>query len=119
MTERGASLAKRQALLKWLRAGLPIDTAARLADLSPDTVMRWRAKSTQRVRGYITLEADIQKALAEGEAVHLARIAEAGKTNWRASAWLLERQHPEKWGPPSPLVPDAPPLNLVSDFPGL
>jgi hypothetical protein len=110
---------RRQALLKWLRAGLPIDTAARLSDLTPEIVSVWRRRSTNRVLGYITLEADIQKAMAEGQAVHLARITEAGKANWRASAWLLERMYPEQYAPPAQVVPNAPPSNLINDFPGL
>jgi transposase len=113
--------ARRSELVRWLEAGLPIEMAARLTGLSVKTVTVWRSRCANRVPGYLTLETDIQTALARGESVHLARIAEAGRTQWRASAWLLERMYPEKYAPPVPLVPDAPPLNSEanSDFPGL
>jgi hypothetical protein len=101
------------ALLKWLRAGLPIEIAARLADLSPDMVVAWRQASEDA-------EVSISKAMAEGEATHLARIAEAGRTNWRAAAWLLEHMYPDKWGPILPLVPEQPHSAVIhNDFPDL
>jgi transposase len=111
---------RRAELLRWLEVGMPIEMAARLADLSPLTVTVWRSRCADGQHGYIRLEDDIQNAMARGESVHLARIAEAGRTQWRASAWLLERMYPEKYAPPMPLVPDAPPIQTtVNDFPGL
>jgi transposase len=110
----------RDELVRWLETGLPIEMAARLAGFSARIVTVWRSRCQDRVPGYGRLEDDIQQALARGESVHLARIAEAGRTQWRASAWLLERMYPEKYAPPMPLVPDAPPLpTQVDDFPGL
>ncbi|MGH8544065.1 MAG: hypothetical protein ACREX3_10650 [Gammaproteobacteria bacterium] len=40
----------------------------------------------------------VQKALAEWELQQLEAIAEAGKKDWRASAWLLERRFPDQYG---------------------
>ena len=113
---------RRDALLKWLRGGLPLETAARLTGVSPSTVQSWRKQSRAGRAGYRNFETEVLTAMAEGEAIHVARIAEAGRGNWRAAAWLLERMHPEKWVPPPapPFIPDAPPPNLVhDDFPGL
>ncbi len=111
---------KRAELIRWLENGLPIDMAARLSGLSPHTVTVWRKRSLEAQRYYIKLEDAIQEAMTRGESVHLARIAEAGRTQWRASAWLLERMYPEKYAPPLPMVPDAPPLpTVVDEFPGL
>jgi hypothetical protein len=104
---------QRSELLKWLRNGMTLDIAARLSDLSPGDV-------AEQQHGDVELAEQIAKALAEGEAVHLARIAEAGRSNWRASAWILERLYPEKYAPPLPQVPDASPLpTSLDDFPGL
>jgi transposase len=112
--------ARRAELIRWLEAGLPIDMAARLTGISTRTVTAWRTACANGEKGYLTLEHEIQTALARGESVHLARIAEAGRTQWRASAWLLERMYPEKYAPPMPQVPDAPPVSTqVHDFPGL
>jgi transposase len=113
--------ARRAELVRWLETGLPLEMAARLADFNVATVTEWRARCANGDAGYTTLEDDIQKAMARGESVHLARIAEAGRTQWRAAAWLLERMYPEKYAPPMPLVPnDASSLPAeVDDLAGL
>jgi len=80
-------------------------------------VTHWRKLALDGHAGYEDLEDEIQKALAEGEAIHVARIAEAGRVSWRASAWLLERMYPERWGEPL-RMPDAPPVPR-NDFAGL
>jgi len=40
----------------------------------------------------------IRKAEATLEVVQLKNIENSGKRDWRASAWLLERKYPEKFG---------------------
>jgi hypothetical protein len=42
----------------------------------------------------------LARVLAEERLV--AQVAAGAKTNWRASAWLLERRYPERWGPVRP-----------------
>lgn len=104
----------REQLLKWLRAGLPLSLATAMAGVHESNVRIWRAKSRSGTRGYRGFDEDVVQAMSEGEAVNVARISAAGKTNWRAAAWLLERTHPERWGPPQPfLVPNVPPLDPV------
>lgn len=46
-----------------------------------------------------------------------ALVAAAGKGNWRAAAWLLERRYPERWGPVRrPETEPAPPeLDAAND----
>jgi len=110
---------RRKTLLRFLRGGLPLDTSARLAGVDIDDVAEWQRLSTQRKSGFVKLNAEIAEAMAEGEAIQVARISEAGKTSWRAAAWLLERVHPDRWGPTLPIeVPDAPPTT-ADDLPGL
>jgi hypothetical protein len=41
-------------------------------------------------------EALLEEALSEPRL--LVYVARAAQTNWRASAWLLERRYPERWG---------------------
>jgi hypothetical protein len=104
------SHAHRERLFALLRGGVPVDTAARLTGVTPATVDIWRARSRAGQRGYKTFEDGLLEAIAEGEAVLLARISDAGRGNWRAAAWLLERLAPERYGPPTPVeVPDGPP----------
>jgi hypothetical protein len=42
------------------------------------------------------LQEALDQALAEQRLV--AVIAAGARSNWRAAAWLLERQYPERWG---------------------
>jgi hypothetical protein len=46
-------------------------------------------------RGFLNA---IEKALADAEIRDILNIANAGKDNWQASAWRLERKFPQKWG---------------------
>jgi predicted nucleic acid-binding Zn ribbon protein len=64
------------------------------------------------------LDAELEQALARAteETRLLARVAAASRTDWRASAWILQRRYPERWaGRPRPVAepepdkrPDAP-----------
>jgi hypothetical protein len=111
---------RRAEIIRWLETGLPIETAARMADIRPSDLEDWRARSMRLEAGWESFEDDVQKALARGEGVHLARIAEAGRSNWRASAWLLERMYPEKYAPPLPIAHDATTdETTINDFTGL
>jgi hypothetical protein len=49
----------------------------------------------------ISEEAQVRELLARvlAEERLVAHVAAAAKTNWRASAWLLERHYPERWAP--------------------
>lgn len=44
----------------------------------------------------------LRQAEQKCEFVHLNNVQTAGKSNWRASAWLLERRYPERYGPRKP-----------------
>jgi len=112
---------RRATILRWLRGGLPLDVAARMTGVPEEAVRVWRAKSVQGVRGYAMFDDEVRAAMAEGEAMHVARITAAGKNNWRASAWLLERMYPDRWTVPEPIdaeIPDAPPTS-ADDLQGL
>lgn len=41
--------------------------------------------------------AEVEEARAKGRMVHVTNIRRAGTTDWRASAWFLERQDPDNW----------------------
>jgi hypothetical protein len=62
---------------------------------------RRRAANSERVRNLNVPSAELEQVLARAtEETRLVAViaAVAGKGNWRAAAWLLERQHPERWG---------------------
>ena len=80
-----------------VRGGNYIETAAALAGVHKDTLYDW-LKKEERGGLYKKFSDSIKKALAESEARDVLIIGEAGKTQWQASAWRLERRFYEKWG---------------------
>jgi len=59
---------------------------------------------------------ELQEALdrALAEPLLVGYIARAARSNWRASAWLLERRYPGRWGPGR--TGNAEPDDLTDDF---
>ena len=81
-------------LCAMLRAGNYLDVACRAAGV--------RANAVERLLVLGGPIADrIAQAAAEGEVRAVTQIAQAAATNWQAAAWLLERQHPERWSRPA------------------
>jgi transposase len=82
-----------------IRAGNYIETAAVAAGIDKATVHRW-LKDGNRGKSPALKEfcASVEKALAEAEVGAVATITMAGKTQWQALAWRLERQHQTRWG---------------------
>lgn len=88
----------KEKIVQRIRAGNTLDTAARSAGISESTFHRWIRKGKDQERGpYREFYEDVQQARADAEARHVAQIAEAAKGNWRAAAWWLERNFPDKW----------------------
>lgn len=86
-------------LLKYIEEGLPLKQAAALAGVSYDSVNRWRTKGESE---YAPPEfRDFCKSLERAKAVAMKgfvlHIREAGKSDWRAAAWMLERRHKEEF----------------------
>lgn len=45
-----------------------------------------------------TFKASMEKAAATSYMRHLGNVCQAGDSDWKASAWLLERQHRDEFG---------------------
>ncbi len=71
-----------------IRAGLPFKLACAKAGIATETFFGWR-------RRFDDFDQLIEKAVADGINSRLAIIEEAGQTDWKAVAWLLEHCHPE------------------------
>jgi len=71
-----------------IRAGLPFKLACAKAGIATETFFGWR-------RRFDDFDQLIEKAVADGINSRLAAIEEAGQTDWKAVAWLLEHCHPE------------------------
>ena len=79
----------RTTILAAMREGLSADAAARVAGVSPSTLRSHR----RRERDFATA---LLRAGAESQRSLLAKIKAAD--DWKASAFLLARRHPEEWG---------------------
>jgi hypothetical protein len=86
-------------LVAGVRAGLTLRLACELAGITPRTCQRWMASGRAEHR---QLREAVRHARAGCEADLVARTTLAAhRGSWRAAAWLLERQAPERWGPPA------------------
>jgi hypothetical protein len=84
----------RQKVLEAIKKGLPIKVACGLSGISEDTFARWNKD-----------DPDFALAVAQAEATPIAEsvdtIRGAGRDDWRASSWWLERRHADLFAPPS------------------
>lgn len=87
-----------------LEAGGYAVRAAEAAGISEQTFYEWLRRGERpgsADRPYRAFKAAVESARAEGEQHLVRRVAQAGRDDWRAAAWLLERQYPERWAKPS------------------
>lgn len=99
-----------------LRAGNYMGVAARASGIAHRTLQEWLQRGlSHRPEDelYRELREKVDKARAEGEALHVARIAKAAEEDWHASAWFLERSYPERWArsQPRPFEPSELPVS--------
>jgi hypothetical protein len=82
-----------------LRASNAFDTCARAIGVTPATAKLWYRMGADRTSAEVfrTFRRDVDRAEAEAEARNVAIVASAARESWQAAAWLLERQHPERW----------------------
>ena len=95
-----------------LRAGAYVDDACRAVGIHRSTFYNWMQRGNiqrERLNAGLEIEASeqpfldfldtIEEADAEGIIGHLMNIDNAAKNGtWQASAWILERKQPKKWG---------------------
>lgn len=80
--------------------GMPRVHAAAVANITPATVWNWMSKGRKQQSGpYRLFFEAMKKAEADFIQRNLEAIEAAGKDSWQAMAWLLERRHPEQFGP--------------------
>ena len=91
-------------LVEAIRKGNYIDNAAAMAGIAESSYYHWIERGDADIEaGKVTIYSEfseaIKRAKAEGEQIDLDHIADAaGKGNWQAAAWRLERRFPTKWG---------------------
>ena len=84
-------------LVVLLAVRVPVAVAARSVNVSRRTLDRWLRQPglRERVEQARAAGPEATDALSEARAVVL--ILRAAQTDWRASAWWLERRWPERW----------------------
>ena len=89
----------RDDLTLMLAEGVPVKLAAAATEVSPRSIRRWLHEGDlrERVAEVRATEREEKDAITEARLVVL--ILRAAQTDWRASAWWLERRYPQQWGP--------------------
>lgn len=86
-------------IVKYIKAGNYPEVAASLAGIDRVTFYRWIKKGARAESGiHKEFCNSVKKAEDYAEAAAVERIRKAGKDNWQALAWWMERKHPDKWG---------------------
>lgn len=88
-------------IVRAIQSGNWLETASAYAGVDASTVRRWMAKgdSEDAPEPYRSFCAAVKKARAEAEIRAVALIQKAAQDGtWQASAWYLERSHPDRWG---------------------
>lgn len=85
-----------------LRAGGYVESAAQVAGIDSSTFRAWmrRGDPDQDERKddpYREFRRRIEQARAQAEERNVTLINRAAIDDWRAAAWLLERQYPDTW----------------------
>lgn len=95
-----------QAIVEILARGGYAETAAVAAGISKATFYEWMGRgdpagSKKVDEPYRVFRLKIEEARAQGESVRVQQVAAAAADGeWRAAAWMLEREFPDRWGGP-------------------
>ena len=107
-----------EVLLKNVRGGLPIKSAALAVGISERTFHNWMKRGldeSYRVskgeaqnpteEPFLNFSKSVEQAKEEAKALHVSVVSKAGLNgDWRASAWWLQRQFRDEFGDNPPLV---------------
>ena len=86
-------------ILKALRQGSSQARAAAYGGISEDCFYNWMRKGEAAKSGeYLKFYEEVKKAREDAYQDHVANIKLASSNHWQASAWYLERRHPDEFG---------------------
>lgn len=82
-----------------IREGNYKNVACQAVGIGESTFYSWLAKGEANKAGlYVEFVEAIKKAEAQAEQAHVGVIKDAANSGiWQASAWYLERKHPDRW----------------------
>lgn len=86
-------------ILKAVAAGLPNETAAKLAGVTARTLYTWKKKGKAGEEPFVQFLHALMRSQADAVAKAVEAIRSAAERGeWRAAAWWLERRHPDLYG---------------------
>src|SRR5581483_10011511 len=88
-----------------VRAGCPVEVAVVFAGIGASTFYEWRRRGLAGEAGFVEFVEEVERARAAAVVRHCATITEAGRKDWRASAWMLARSDPDRWGDKPAAIP--------------
>lgn len=100
ISKKPAKKPGRPTLLKAIEQGMPLKQAAAIAGMSYDTLNNWqnRGENESAPKQYRQFCQLLRRSQAVAMQVHLSVINQAaGRGDWRASAWVLERRFTEEF----------------------
>lgn len=89
--------------------GMPLKFAAEATGITEVTFYNWLKRGENESKGkFFEFAEHIKACKAKAVQLHLKLITKAATDgNWQASAWILERRHPEEFGRKDRLKLDA------------
>jgi hypothetical protein len=85
-------------LVQLLSAGDCVTAALAAVGLQRWMFYEWLEYAREGREPFVAFRDAVVRARAEGEAQRVVRIGRAARVDWRAAAWSLEQQYPERWG---------------------
>jgi hypothetical protein len=99
MAEQKFSKALVDKLEAAISAGAYVETACAIVGISKGLFYRWKTRGAKEGKGpYRDFYLAIERAEAEAEKNAIETIRKAGRRQWTALAWYLERRYPGRWG---------------------
>lgn len=93
-----------------------VEGAAAAVGIHVSTLHDWQARGLVEESGrFHEFSKALACARAKSEASLAAMVAQAGKTDWRAAAWILERRFPFQWGRPLAIAREVEEMMKLSD----
>lgn len=86
-------------IIQALKTGAYIEGAAAYANVTKQSIYNWLRRGSEEKSGkYKDFMIAVESALDAAELIHLNNLNNQSKGDWRASAWVLERKYPKRWG---------------------
>ena len=86
-------------ICRYIEMGNYITRCCQAVGIHPSTYRAWKKKGEKGIEPYASFLKRVEKVEAKAEIVHTGIIHDVAETgNWLASAWLLERKYPNRFG---------------------